>query len=199
MKRINLNCNNKPHFIGSWVLEDKSLNLDIINFFEENSSTQKYGKVNIKDSEIKKSTDMLIMPKDLDKPNYWMLKKYIDNLYDCYLDYISLWPFLGKMVKNIDIGAFNIQKYETGGHFSGTHTERNSIKNMHRILVFMTYLNDVESGGETNFPNYELTIKPEQGKTIIWPAEWTHEHSGNIVKLGSKYIITGWMHFPVSL
>ena len=60
----------------------------------------------------------------------------------------------------------------------------------------MTYLNDVSEGGETEFPMFGLKVKPEMGKTLIWPAEWTHAHLGAIVKTGKKYIITGWMHFP---
>ena len=30
-------------------------------------------------------------------------------------------------------------------------------------------LND---GGTTNFDHYGLKIKPENNKTLIWPAEW---------------------------
>ena len=60
----------------------------------------------------------------------------------------------------------------------------------------MTYLNDVEDGGITNFAHYKIDVKPEVGKTLIWPSEWTHAHSGGIVKSGTKYIITGWMHVP---
>ena len=44
---------------------------------------------------------------------------------------------------------------------------------------------------------YEIKIKPMQGKTMIWPAEWTHAHSGEVVKSGKKYIITGHMHYPI--
>ena len=44
--------------------------------------------------------------------------------------------------------------------------------------------------------NYDLKIKPEIGKTLIWPAEWTHAHRGEVLNSGVKYIITGWMHFP---
>jgi len=57
-------------------------------------------------------------------------------------------------------------------------------------------LNDVDDGGETNFKHYGIKIKPETGKTLIWPAEWTHAHTGEILKSGKKYMITGWMHFP---
>ena len=58
----------------------------------------------------------------------------------------------------------------------------------------MTYLNNVDKGGSTYFKHYDLEINPKQGATLIWPAEWTHAHKGNIIKEGSKYIITGWMH-----
>ena len=40
-------------------------------------------------------------------------------------------------------------------------------------------------------------IYKEIGKTLIWPAEWTHAHTGEVLKGGTKYIVTGWLHFPV--
>ena len=76
------------------------------------------------------------------------------------------------------------------------HTERNSIGQMHRVFAWMTYLNDIKSdNGHTYFPHYDLKIRPEEGKTLIWPAEWTHAHTGEILKDETKYIITGWMCF----
>ena len=41
----------------------------------------------------------------------------------------------------------------------------------------------------------KIKIKPETGKTLIWPAEWTHAHRGSVLNGGEKYIITGWLHF----
>ena len=96
----------------------------------------------------------------------------------------------------LDVPGFNIQKYEKGGHFAAMHCERGSIPVMHRVLAWMTYLNDVEDGGETYFEHFNLKIKPEVGKTLIWPAEWTHSHRGEILNSGLKYIVTGWMIFP---
>ena len=63
----------------------------------------------------------------------------------------------------------------------------------------ITYLDNVEDGGTTNFLHYSIKIKPEIGKTLIWPAEWTHAHSGEILNSGEKHIITGWMNFPYSM
>ena len=69
--------------------------------------------------------------------------------------------FLKTFVKKVHIGAFNIQKYEEGGHFASIHCERGSIPHMHRVFAWMTYLNDVDSGGETYFEHFNLKIKPE--------------------------------------
>ena len=42
-----------------------------------------------------------------------------------------------------------------------------------------------------------IKVKPETGKTLIWPAEWTHIHAGEVVKSGNKYMITGHMFLPI--
>ena len=80
--------------------------------------------------------------------------------------------------------------------FRGLAFGQTDLKYLHRTLVWMTYLNDVEDGGETEFPMFGLKVRPQRGKTLFWPAEWTHAHLGAIVKKGNKYIITGWMHHP---
>ena len=84
-------------------------------------------------------------------------------------------------------------------HFAHIHCERNSGVQMHRLFAWMTYLNTTEDNtGSTNFSHYDISIKPETGKTLIWPAEWTHAHSGEVLNKGKKYIITGWMCFPLN-
>ena len=74
--------------------------------------------------------------------------------------------------------------------------KKNWVPGGQRILTVLSYLNDVEDGGGTYFEHFNLRIKPSTGKTLIWPAEWTHAHRGEILNKGLKYIITGWMHFP---
>ena len=196
MKRIDI-LSQDTNFIGCWNINDDNLCKQIIYFFNNNTSLQTQGKVGAgKDLKIKNSIDITINPKDLEKSEYQIFKKYFEQLHKCYLDYLNQWPNLEKMIKDLDIGQFNIQKYNQGGHFAGVHSERTSIKTVHRVFAWMTYLNDVNDGGSTNFAHFNIDIKPEIGKTMIWPAEWTHAHSGKIVNSEEKYIITGWMHFP---
>jgi len=198
MKKININSQH-THFIGCWNLENNQLCKEITDFFENNKSLQKPGSsgrgLNLK---IKKTTDITIIPNDLKNPKFGIFKQYINELHKCFLDYQNQWHFLKTMIKKVDIPTFNIQKYLRGDHFASVHSERTTLNTLHRLFAWMTYLNDVEDGGQTNFNHYGIKIKPEIGKTLIWPAEWTHAHTGEILKGGTKYIITGWMNFPIS-
>ena len=196
MKRININSQ-QIHFIGCWNLENDKLCNEIINFFENNKNLQKPGiSGKGKDVKIKKTTDITVLPEDLKKPKFEILKQYIDALHKCFLDYQNQWPFLKSMLRTVNVPAFNIQKYSRGDHFASLHSERTSLESLHRLFAWMTYLKDVNDGGQTSFNHYGIKIKPEIGKTLIWPAEWTHAHTGEILKSGTKYIVTGWMHFP---
>ena len=199
MKRSTLNIQNlNPNFIGSWQI-DSSLCDDIVTYFENNKLKQTQGGTSEGiDLNIKDRQDIAINPKDLKDPKNKILRRYFQNLFDCYKDYNLQWPFLASIVNNLEIGSFNIGKYKPGQHFQKIHCERTSLNTLHRLFAFMTYLNDVDEGGSTYFTHYGLDIKPKKGLTLLWPAEWTHAHKGNVLKSGLKYIITGWLTFPKS-
>ena len=199
MKRLKLESD-QINFIGIWNLENDDLCKNITNFFETNIDLQKDGTTGDgKKTELKKTTDINIHPNNLKEEKFVHIKEYIKALHNCYLDYQEQWPFLKDKINTVDIPTFNIQRYNPGDHFSHIHTERSSLNSLHRVFAWMTYLNNVDDGGNTHFTHYDLKIKPEIGKTLIWPAEWTHAHCGEILNSGVKYIITGWMHFPTNL
>lgn len=196
-QRIEIAGSEQPHFIGAWSSLPERQCAEMIEFFENHPDAQFPGRLGSRvDEQSKKSIDLGVDPLHLERPDYALFKPYFDQLQACFRDYVSQWEFLETFIGPLQIGSFNLQKYETGGHFSKLHSERTSIRYLPRLLVWMTYLNDVEEGGETEFPMYGLKIKPAAGKTVIWPAEWTHAHRGCPVLSGEKYIITGWFHTP---
>jgi len=89
-----------------------------------------------------------------------------------------------------------IQKYLPGEAYFLTHYENNGTPDsVNRHLAFMTYLNTVRKGGETEWPSQELKLKPKKGLTSIWPAHFTHPHLGIPAPVETKYVITGWYCF----
>ena len=197
MKKVAIDLGNKnPNFIGSWNIEPMLICDDLISYFELNLAKQKIGVLSGGlNLDKKDSIDISINPKDIILPGNEAFKAYFDQLLECYKNYVEEWTFLDKISERLEIGSFNLQRYKTGQHFKAIHTERSSLENLHRIFAFMTYLNDVQEGGSTYFSHYDLEIQPKKGLTLIWPAEWTHAHRGNILRKGSKYIITGWINF----
>ena len=197
MKKVIITPKNlTPNFIGSWTLEPLSICEDLISYFELNLAKQNKGvTLGGVNPNIKNSIDILIKPKDIILPGNEAFKAYFDELFECYKNYVEEWPFLEGLARKLEIGSFNLQRYKPGQHFKAIPIERSSIDSSHRVFAFMTYLNDIEKGGSTYFSHYDIEIQPQKGHTLIWPAEWTHAHKGNILKKESKYIITGWINF----
>ena len=203
IERVNLPPHTlNPNFIGSWIMNPLSICDELITYFESNQNKQKRGiTAGGENFDSKNSIDITISPKEIKLPGNEVFEKYFHNLFSCYKDYVLQWPFLTTFAENLQVGKFNIQRYQSGQHFQLTHTERSSLDTLHRIFAWMTYLNDVDvkEGGSTFFSHYDLEVQPKKGLTLIWPAEWTHAHKGNLLNANSKYIITGWMHFPNNL
>jgi len=203
MEKVTLQKQNlTPNFIGSWIINPLSICDELITYFESNQNKQKRGISGVgKNLDIKNSIDITVSPKEIKLPGNEVFEKYFHNLFTCYKDYVLQWPFLSVFAENLQVGKFNLQRYQSGQHFQSMHTERSSLETLHRVFAWMTYLNDVDvkEGGSTFFSHYGLEVQPRKGLTLIWPAEWTHAHKGNLLNADSKYIITGWMHFPNNL
>jgi len=97
----------------------------------------------------------------------------------------------------------HIVKYEIGGEYKLHHdffhvTEEYAAKHIvnggNRIKTALIYLNDDFEGGETEFPQLKILVKPELGKLVIWDnmtngeVDYTSIHAGLPVISGVKYI-----------
>ena len=119
------------------------------------------------------------------QPVLWnYVAKYADK-YNALRNHIQLW----KVYPN-----FNVQKYETGDDgYKQWHMEHGKDPvSAKRILAWMFYLNNAESG--TEFIHYP-TIHAKMGRLVIWPSSWSHVHRSELPNKGLKYIITGWVSF----
>ena len=107
-------------------------------------------------------------------------------------EYVKTYSFLDKLQWRL-CPLYNIQGYDgpEEGFFS-LHNEHTGMY-PYRMIAWMIYLNDAECG--TEFPYQKLTVIPKVGRTVIWPAGWTHPHKGVTPNEGLKYIATGWFYF----
>ncbi|MEN7538394.1 2OG-Fe(II) oxygenase [Aurantiacibacter flavus] len=100
------------------------------------------------------------------------------------------------------------QRYEAGQQFkhhydyffaSEPYWQQERRRGGQRTWTAMLFLNDVEEGGETDWPELGLSVKPEAGALLAWnnmardgtPNRNTL-HAGTPVVKGVKYVITQW-------
>ncbi len=181
-------------FIGAWLIDDLDLCDRLIDYFESVPG-KRPGVINSQAGSniipsIKSSTDL-----NLD-PQVPIVLEYANHLQQICDEYIKVYEKAGHTSPWV-IEAANIQKYNPGEAYFSWHTERASGEGNpgRRHLVFMTYLNDVNDEGETEFFYQKIKVKPRKGLTLIWPADWTHTHRGVTSPSEVKYIVTGWYIF----
>ena len=165
---------------------------DIVDVFEDNKEYHGRGEcgneydngfgVNL---ETKDSYEISISINHDLKP-FGEYKRHLSN---CLDNYIKKYEHVNKLNQFTITEDYNIQKYLPGGGFKRYHFENAVIQK--RVLVFMTYLNDVDDGG-TKFLYQNLMTPAEKGLTLIWPAGFTHTHKGVVSQTQTKYIATGW-------
>lgn len=64
-----------------------------------------------------------------------------------------------------------------------------------RYLVLLWYLNDVEQGGETRFPQLDVTVQARTGRLLMFPPYWMYQHEGLPPISGDKYIVSTYLLF----
>jgi len=102
------------------------------------------------------------------------------------------WPGRG------DTG-FRMQHYFQGAGYYRTHCDGNpwertaSGGDNQRVLGAIIYLNTVEEGGGTNFPQHNLIVPARVGRIALFPANWTHHHAGMTPLSSDKWILSSFI------
>jgi predicted 2-oxoglutarate/Fe(II)-dependent dioxygenase YbiX len=168
-----------------------------INFVEEIANNPK------SNAEFEKAT---IVSADLDKnyrtnytieipqnaemgSDFWVLQnQIIETLYSALPKYIEQFRIQESLFFT---ESFNILRYQHGqeykAHYDGGTESKRSIS-----VIF--YLNDDYEGGELEFVNFDLKIKPKAGTLYVFPSSYPYAHIAHPVTSGTKYAIVSWIH-----
>ena len=175
-------------FIYAYVMKDLTLCDKLIEYYKNDDKYKRRG-ITAGYGQNKVSTDVTIGANIVHPvPVAYMKELCAVGLQN----YTERYPHFSPMgIKE----PWNIQHYKPKEGYFNWHCERSSYMSDQRALVFMTYLNDVNDGGETEFYYQKRKIKPVKGKTIIWPTDFTHLHRGVTSPTEHKIIATGWFNY----
>jgi prolyl 4-hydroxylase len=105
--------------------------------------------------------------------------------------------------------GLQILNYKVGGEYK-THFDffppedpgsaAHIAKGGQRVSTLVIYLNEVERGGETIFPNVHMSVVPKKGSAVYFEyynslgqVDTRSLHGGTPVVVGEKWIATKWM------
>ena len=77
------------------------------------------------------------------------------------------------------------QEYKS--HYDGTSDTK-------RVVSAICYLNNDFEGGEIEFTNFGIKIKPEPGMLVLFPSNFAYRHVAHPVTSGTKYALVTWLH-----
>lgn len=124
-----------------------------------------------------------------------MFRMAIDRALARYNDDVQLGIPVPNSPKTADL---ILKRYRPGGaerfqvHFDSVHEVAN------RYLVLLWYLNDVEQGGQTQFPDLGLTVAARTGRLLVFPPYWMFQHAGLPPVSGDKYILSTYLMFQAA-
>ena len=126
------------------------------------------------------------------------LKQFSAEFHNCYLQEVNVhhhrfigWKMQKSSPEHIGFTGWHCERWPD----AIAEKEKNGDGSSHinrRHAVWMIYLNDVD-GGCTDFKYQNISMQPEAGKLVIWPAYYTHVHRANPDIRSDKYILTGWI------
>ncbi|KAK3603582.1 hypothetical protein CHS0354_017296 [Potamilus streckersoni] len=100
-------------------------------------------------------------------------------------------------------GKFQITAYHEGAGYK-THTDCivDSQDQRDRVATVLVYLQDVQEGGKTEFPELGIWVKPKKGRALLWnnmnengKCEPMSIHNASKVVTGHKYILQRWYYY----
>lgn len=95
-----------------------------------------------------------------------------------------------KIEKDLWHEGYNLLKY-TGGQEYKVHYDGPT--ELGRAISAVVYLNDDYEGGELEFPNFNIKIKPTSGTLILFPSNYAYAHIAHPVTQGTKYALVTWI------
>lgn len=86
--------------------------------------------------------------------------------------------------------SYSVLRYGIGQKFINHIDDHEKI---HRRVSTVYYANDNYSGGEINFPRFNISYKPKANEMIIFPSTYVYNHSVSEITEGIRYAVVSWL------
>lgn len=85
---------------------------------------------------------------------------------------------------------YQLLKYRTNEEY---HAHYDGGTQIGRSVSAICYLNSDYEGGELEFVNFKIKVKPQPGMMILFPSNYAYRHIAHPITSGTKYAIVTWI------
>jgi hypothetical protein len=180
---------------------------DSKNLYKDIEEGMVYAGFNWNAAAVKESTDPMVNKKTRDTSTFGVPYKgkieeveiqskqnaFLNSFNNIFFEYFD--PIEKDYMNSYGIFAdwhdtYGILKYGEGQQFTN-HIDDHPL--YHRRISTVYYLNENYTGGEINFPRFDITLKPKANQMIVFPSTYVYNHSVSPVIEGERYAVVSWM------
>jgi predicted 2-oxoglutarate/Fe(II)-dependent dioxygenase YbiX len=113
-----------------------------------------------------------------------------DNFMEILTPILYGYAKMFNIVDNLQLEGITLLKYSQLQYYAphyDTHPDAP------RVLSAICYMNDDYEGGELEFINFNIKIKPEPGMLVLFPSNFAYTHTAHPVTSGFKYSLVTWL------
>ena len=137
-------------------------------------------------TEDRSNSVIYLQDKELQKDIFEIINKSINSFLETYRNLYFL-P---------ELTYFTIEalKYEPGEKYV-MHYDDGSKHVSNRVTSCVIYLNDNYEGGEIEFANFDIKIKPIKNSMVLFPSNYPYMHIAHQVNSGVRYAINIFLEY----
>lgn len=106
----------------------------------------------------------------------------------------TVWQYINDYAIRYSVSFSNMEGININRYYPGERYKPHADDGPgnRRIISALLYMNDVEVGGETEFPYFDIKIRPKKGRLIIFPSNYAYTHAALPPESGVKYSAAFW-------
>lgn len=110
---------------------------------------------------------------------------FYDSIFKAEQDYMTSFGVVFP-----DHDSYQVLKYGKGQKFTNHIDDHPQYL---RRVSSIYYINDDYTGGEINFPRFNISYKPKANEMLVFPSTYVYNHSVSEVTDGTRYSVVSWL------
>jgi predicted 2-oxoglutarate/Fe(II)-dependent dioxygenase YbiX len=170
------------------VLSDEVCRSVLSEYANSNEWVDRTIDDNIVDKNYRDVSGISISDNNIINKNFYVRKNIDSDIFTGAKKVLASYNEIAHCLISKDYG-YDLLKYEVGCFYT-THVDAAS--DISRTLSCSFTLNDEYEGGEWEFFNGEVKLKPPKGSAIVFPSNFLYPHAITKVTSGTRYSIVTW-------